>query len=101
MRTQEEIMQEIKELDEKINPLRDRRRKCEDELNNLLSPFHVGDIISYGDRRIRHGRVQCIMKYCEGLKYLVMPMRKDGVEGMKSHEVYPWDNPQLVKEKSK
>lgn len=93
MKTIQEIEKEIAELNNQIEPLIERRVKCEDELLTLKSQFKIGDVIIW---RGRKGRVEGIKEWCCGKPmWIVRNIRKDGTDGSKCY-VRDYQAPQLA-----
>ena len=81
------------DLSERIRLLDMQRSAVHKRILTTRSPFQVGDVIGWGNRR---GRVRGISERCGGqLKWGVINIRKDGTEGATAI-VRDYDKPVLI-----
>ena len=81
------------DLSEQIRLLSMQRFDVHERILTARSPFQVGDVIGWGNRR---GRVRAIgERYGGHLKWGVVNIRKDGTDGATA-TVRDYDNPVLI-----
>ena len=91
----EKLRAEISDLEKKKEELLDELYRKNDELAQELSPFTVGDIVSfkYGLNSKRKGIIERIIKlYADSVYYKIRHLKKDGTIGVKISDVYTSDN---------
>jgi len=95
MKTIPELKAEIKELKAQIAPLHDRVMACEADIMEMLSPFKVGDLITW-DAPGRKGRVEEIRRWvADEPMWIVRNILKDGMEG-KTSEIHGYQHPKIA-----
>ena len=83
---------EIKELDEQISKLREKRDALMQAYLSTVAIAQVGEKITWGRGRV--GRVLSLGLWCGEVSYVVRSMFKSGGEGAVA-TVRPYDDPKL------